>query len=145
MKAALALAVLLAQMAPGWVHLAAGALSLDAPPGSTLKMVEPQIWELHNRALTLGIAAGPKVADADDGEPRRCYAMEILPFDRGRADLRATRPTARADCPEGYFSLYRPPARPGSPALFLWAWDDTADGAATVRAVIRSLRLGAAP
>ena len=144
MIVALALAAVLAQAAPpGRVHLAAGALSLDAPADATLKMVAPQTWELHDRDLTLGLVVGPNIADADDGEPRRCYATEIVLLDGSAAVLRMTRPAALADCPQGYASLYRPAGR--RPALFVWAWDAGSDGAATLRAVIRSIRLDAEP
>ena len=125
----------------GWVHLSASDLSLDAPPGSSLKEVAPRTWVLHNRDLTLGIAIGPKVVDADDGEPRRCYATEIVLSAAVGGVLRTTRPTARADCPEGYASLYRPPARPGGPAVFLWSWGGDTDGYAAIRTVILSVRL----
>ncbi len=128
-----------------WRRLSAGALSLDAPPGATLKAVAPQTWELHGRGLTVGLVRGPRVADADDAEPRRCYSTEIVLFAGAAGVLRATRPAARADCPEGYASLYRPPLRPGAPALFLWAWDEGGDGYAAARAVIRSIRLDSEP
>jgi hypothetical protein len=129
----------------GWVHLSAAGLSLDAPQGSTLRLVAPGTWELHNRDLTLGIAAGPKVADADDGEPRRCYATTILPSETIGGVLRTTRPGALADCPEGYASLYMPPRRPGGSAVFVWAWDEAPDGFASVETVIRSIRFSSGP
>ena len=125
----------------GWTRLSDGVLSLDAPAGAALKRVAPQTWELHDRRITLGVAFGPKVADADDAEPRRCYATEIILFDGTAGVLRVTRPTARIDCPEGYASLYAPPARRGESALFLWAWSEDADGLATVRAVVASIHI----
>lgn len=123
----------------GWMHLSSGALSLDAPAGSLLRQVVPGTWELHNRALTLGIAYGPKVADLDDGEPHRCYTSQYVSFNGAGGTLRTTRPRALIDCPEGYASLYVPPARPGAPALFLWVWGT--DDPATLRAVVGSIRL----
>jgi hypothetical protein len=143
-----ALALLLAAIAqpsaaapPGWAHQAVGALSLDAPAGAALKRVAPQTWELHDRRMTLGVAYGPNVADADDAEPRRCYATEIVLFDGTAGVLRTTRPTARIDCPESYASLYVPSPRPGEAALFLWAWSQDVQDLATVRAVIASIRI----
>ena len=139
---ALLLGVTPAAAAPaGWMHLSDGALSLDAPAGAALKRVAPQTWELHDRRVTLGVAFGPQVADADDAEPRRCYATEIVLFDGTAGVLRTTRSGARADCPEGYASLYVPPARRGEPAMFIWAWSEDADDLASVRAVIAPIRL----
>ena len=141
MLAALVLAAAVA-LPQGWVHLSAGALSLDAPPGSSLKMVAPGTWKLHSREVTLGIAVGATVADADDGEPRRCYdEINIPPRPVGGA-LRVTRPSARADCPEAYASLFMPAPRQGGSALFVWA---RTQDYLSVCYVIASMRFAPAP
>ncbi|HJW41173.1 MAG TPA: hypothetical protein VJ476_08090 [Rhizomicrobium sp.] len=125
MMAALALAAMLAQGTPsGWTHLSTGTVSLDAPPGSTLKLVAPGTWELHNRDLTLHLALGPKVADADDAEPPRCYNEIIIAPNPIGGALRVTRPSARADCPQDYASLFMPASQEGGLKLFVWAQTD---------------------
>ena len=109
-----------------------GALSLSAPPDSTLEATHDG-WRLHNPRFTLTIRAGQGASDADDSEPPVCYHTQAVTMDGRRATLRVAREHVRLDCPENYESLYLP-------GLFIAAQAQDWDNLATARDVIISLR-----
>ncbi len=133
-----------AELPDDWRPVAAGDLSLMAPPGTAAVLAQSpgvRTWTVRAAQMRVVIRSGPTVGDGDDSEPRVCYAAERIVVDGRAAALRVARENPRLDCPENYASLYIATPRAGGSAIYVSAQAADRNALAALRPMLATLHI----